>query len=80
MEPIDRYRQPIRDPQVLERMRIAFDLYQVAEDMMRLNLRRRNPDATDEEIEQGVRDWLAKRPGAEHGDGLGPPRTTRIPD
>lgn len=80
MEPLHRFREPIRDPDVLERMRIAFDLYQVAEDMMRLNLRRRNPDATEAEIEQGIRDWLAKRPGAEHGDGVGYPRPTRIPD
>lgn len=78
MGPFDR--QPSRDTKVLERMRIAFDLYQVAEDMMRLNLRRRNPDATDAEIEQGIQNWLAKRPGAEHGDGVGVPRTERISD
>lgn len=29
------HRRPIRDPEVLERMRIAFDLYQVAEDIQR---------------------------------------------
>lgn len=68
---------PISDPAVLERMAIAFDLYQVAEDMMRQNLRRRNPSATEEEIEEGIREWLRKRPGAEHGDGVG--RPVRLP-
>jgi len=72
------HRRPIRDPEVLERMRIAFDLYQVAEDIQRQNLRRRNPSATDEEIERGIREWLAKRPGAEHGDGVGRPRKAKI--
>ena len=59
-------------------MRIAFDLYQTAEEMKRLNLRRRNPSATEEEIEEGIRRWLAERPGAEHGDGVGNPRTTKF--
>lgn len=40
---------PIRDPDVLERMRTACDLYQAAEDMMRQNLGRRYPDAMEAE-------------------------------
>lgn len=56
---------------VLERMSIAFDLYEVSEQIMRQNLRRRDPSATEEEIEEGIREWLRKRPGAEHGDGVG---------
>jgi hypothetical protein len=80
MKPFLETRLPIRDPKVLERMRIALDLYQVAEDIQRQNLRRRNPDATEEEIEQGIREWLAHRPGAEHGDGVGQPRKKKIPD
>jgi hypothetical protein len=66
-------KRPIHDPAILRRMEIAFDLYEVAEQMKRQNLRRRNPDATDEEIEQGVREWLLRRPGAEHGDAEGRP-------
>lgn len=66
-------RRPIRDPKVLERMAIAFDLYEMAEQMKRQSLRRRNPEATEEEIEQGVLRWLAERPGAEFGDGEGRP-------
>ncbi len=61
-------------------MRIAFDLYQVAEDIKRQNLRRRNPAATEQEIEAGIRDWLAERPGAEHGDGFGRPRKAKFFD
>ncbi len=73
---MDRYfeiRRPISDPDVLARMELAFDLYEMAEQMMRQNLRRRNPGATDQEIEEGIREWLRRRPGAEHGDGVGRP-------
>ena len=64
---------PISDPAVLRRMAIAFDLFEVAVQMKRQNLRRQIPSATEEEIEHGVREWLHKRPGAEHGDGVGRP-------
>jgi len=80
MKPPLEHRRPISDPKVLERMRITLDLYQVAEDIQRQNLRRRNPDATEEEIQQGIREWLAHRPGAEHGDGVGRPRKKKIPE
>jgi len=66
-------RRPIRDPEVLARMELTFDLYEMAEQMMRQNLRRRNPAASEEEIEAGIREWLHRRPGAEHGDGVGRP-------
>jgi len=59
---------PIRDPEVLARMDLAFDLYEAAEEMKRQNLRRQNPDATEEEIEQGIRDWLARGPGSRARD------------
>lgn len=65
--------RPIRDPEVLARMEIAFDLYRTAEEMMRQNLRRRHPEAGEHEIEDGIREWLHRRPGAEHGDGVGRP-------
>lgn len=64
-------RHPIRDPAVLKRMEMAFDLYEMAEQMMRQNLRRRNPGASEQEFEQGICEWLRRRPGAEHGDGVG---------
>lgn len=64
---------PIRDPEVLARMEIAFDLFDTAEQLMRQNLRRRNPAASEGEIDEGIRQWLRRRPGAEHGDGVGRP-------
>lgn len=67
------HRPLIRDPEVLRRMEIAFDLYQTAELMKRQNILRAKPDATEEEIEEGIRAWLHRRPGAEHGDGFGRP-------
>ena len=63
--------EPIRDPEVLKRMEMAFDLYEAAESILRQNLLRRNPRATEEQIEEGIRSWLRHRPGAEHGDGVG---------
>ena len=66
-------RRPIQDRALLRRMEMAFDLYEMAEEMMRQNLRRRNPEASEREIEQGIREWLHRRPGAEHGDGVGRP-------
>ncbi|MFW6012489.1 MAG: hypothetical protein ACOC92_02135 [bacterium] len=65
--------EPVRDPEAAKRLELAFDLYEAAEAIMRQNLRRRNPEATDEEIEEGIRAWLRRRPGAEHGDGVGRP-------
>ena len=54
-----------------ERLRMAFDLFAAGEQMMRLNLRRRHPRATDAEIEARLDAWLCERPGAEHGDAEG---------
>lgn len=57
----------------IERFRVALDLYEVGEKMMRQNLRRRHPGARDEEIERRLIEWLRHRPGAEHGDCDGKP-------
>lgn len=57
----------------MARMKMAFDLYEVAEMMMRQNLRRRHPQADEVEIERLFVSWLQRRPGAEHGDGVGRP-------
>jgi len=51
-----------------ERLRIAFELFELAEAMLRQGWVRRHPDATPEEVEAAVSAWLATRPGAEHGD------------
>ena len=54
--------EPIRDPKVLARARDAFDLCQATEDIMRQNLRRRHPNASEGEIEQRFAAWVEKRP------------------
>jgi uncharacterized protein (DUF927 family) len=53
--------EPIRDPRVLARARAAFDLCETAEQMMRQNIRRWYPEASEEEIKQRFIAWLEKR-------------------
>ena len=53
--------KPIRDPKVLARARAAFDLCQTAEDIMRQNLRRRYPQASEKEIRRRFAAWVEKR-------------------
>lgn len=65
---------------VAERMAIAFDLWDMGDEIMRQNLRRRNPDASEAEIEELFRRWLLERPGAEHGDASGPMFRVRKPN
>jgi hypothetical protein len=66
--------EKIDDPRLLgQRLRLAFDLYEAGEQIMRQNLKRRYPDADPEELERHLVDWLCKRPGAEHGDAVGKP-------
>jgi Rv0078B-related antitoxin len=45
---------------------------QTGVDLMRQNLRRRHPEALDDEIERLLGEWLQERPGAEFGDCPGP--------
>jgi uncharacterized protein YccT (UPF0319 family) len=53
--------EPIRDPKFLARAAAAFDLCEMAEQIMRQNLRRWYPQASEEEIRQRFRAWLEKR-------------------
>jgi hypothetical protein len=55
----------------LERMRLTLDLFQTGENLMRQNLRRKFPSASEEEIEDRLVAWLRDRPGAEGGDAPG---------
>jgi len=63
---------PARDPELIARMRRFFELNEMAEAIMRQNLRRRYPDATPAEIEKHVLAWLSDRPGAPIADAGGP--------
>ncbi|MBL4689119.1 MAG: hypothetical protein JKY37_31290 [Nannocystaceae bacterium] len=56
-----------------QKMRTALELGDLAVRMMRQNLRRRTPRASDEEIEAALQAWVRTRPGAEHGDCDGRP-------
>lgn len=56
--------EPIRDPKILARATAAFDLCQTVEDMTRQKLRRRYPEASEEEIRGRFVAWLEKRPYA----------------
>jgi hypothetical protein len=56
-----------------ERMRLAFELADLAEAMFRQRLRRDRPALTEAEIEALVDAWRLRRPGAEHGDAQGTP-------
>lgn len=61
----------------MERVRIALELTQLAEQMLRQRLRRIRPDLDDDAIEREVDAWYMKRPGAEHGDAIGRPIDVR---
>ena len=60
--------EPIRDPKILARATAAFDLCQTAENIMRQNLRRRHPQASEAEIRGRFVAWLEKRPYTEPPD------------
>lgn len=50
----------IRDPVVRERARATSDLYELAEQLMRQQLRRQYPSDNDTEIEIRLVDWLQR--------------------
>lgn len=58
-----------------QRLRVAFDLFEVGVQMTRARLRREHPDFTDGQIEAAVIAWLRDRPGAPFGDYPGPAST-----
>ena len=64
-----------RDPAA--RLRIALELHDLGERMQRERLRRERPQITPDELDDAIRSWLRERPGAEHGDAVGP-RSSRF--
>ncbi len=54
--------------------RTTLDLFSMGVDLMRQNLRRADPQATEDDIDRRLHDWLHDRPGAEFGDCTGRPR------
>ena len=61
------------DELVARRFRMALDMYEFGERMARSGLRRRNPDATEEQIARMLREWRVARTGAPSGDATGRP-------
>ncbi len=55
----------------VEKLLWALDLHETGVALMRQNLRREHPQASEEEIEKLLVAWLHRRPGAEHGDAAG---------
>lgn len=54
-----------------ERLRTALDLHDAGVALMRQNLRREFPEASEDEIDRRLGAWLQHRPGAEYGDAVG---------
>ncbi|MDQ3886126.1 MAG: hypothetical protein M3308_03710 [Actinomycetota bacterium] len=61
-----------------DRFRIALELYDVGENMLRQRLRRERPEASAEDIDAAIAAWLQRRSGAEHGDHPGPPSSRQL--
>ena len=55
------------------RLRAALELHDLGVRMQRRRLRRERPAMADSELDEAIRAWLRERPGAEHGDAIGPP-------
>ncbi len=64
-----------RNPEDTEasRLEAALEMWDDGVLIMRENLRRRNPGASEEQIEDALDRWLTTRPGAEFGDSDGVP-------
>lgn len=56
---------------VADAFRGTLDLFGTGLDLMRQNLRRGHPEASEEEVERLLDAWLVDRPGATFGDGPG---------
>ncbi|MDX1584993.1 MAG: hypothetical protein R3338_15450 [Thermoanaerobaculia bacterium] len=57
-----------RDRQEAANLRLALELFEAGEQLKRQSLRRVRPDASDDDIESMIIDWLRTRPGATFGD------------
>lgn len=54
---------------MIARLHTAIDLWATGVALQRRSIRRRNPEASDAEVEELLGQWLQDRPGAEMGDG-----------
>jgi hypothetical protein len=58
---------------VSERLRVAIELFDLSEAMLRQKLRREHPKASSAEIDAKVAEWIERRPGTERGNAAGRP-------
>ena len=58
---MDAFDEPIRDPEVLARAQMTFDLCDTAEQIMRQNIRRRHPELNESEVEERFAAWFRSR-------------------
>ena len=56
-----------------DRLNVALDLAEVAEEMLAQRLRREHPEPSEDDIHQRLRAWYENRPGARFGDAEGRP-------
>jgi hypothetical protein len=56
-----------------QRLRLALDMYEVGEKLLRQRLKRERPTATPDDIDAEIHAWLLRRPGADYGDSAGRP-------
>lgn len=61
------------DPEIMARAKATFDLYRESIEIMTMNLRRRFPEESEEQIDLRVRAWLRKYPDEVVFDPTGPP-------
>ena len=58
-----------------QRFALTCELFEAGLELMRQNLRRQNPQASEAEIAAALSRWLRTRPGAEVGDTIGRARS-----
>ncbi len=56
-------REPIRDPETTRRFEETMELFETAVQIMRQNIRRRNPELTEDEVDERLQEWLLDRTG-----------------
>ena len=59
---------PSTPSSLADALQTTLDLFETGVDLMRQNLRRRHPEASDDDIDRLLQQWLLDRPGAEFGD------------
>lgn len=67
---------PSSQQALADAFRTTLDLFETGVALMRQNLRRQDPNASESELNERLTEWLHHRPGAELGDAAehSPPR------